>query len=85
MSEIEFRQRWREELEAVAYGRTLVFELTIGRWHLYFPSEERWAQIAPEWAKPRWAEYHEAAAAWCKARRFPMTVVDDAHMSEESP
>ncbi|MFO1402813.1 MAG: hypothetical protein U1F11_10625 [Steroidobacteraceae bacterium] len=50
MSSIEFRMRWREELEAIAYGRKLVFEMTIAGFQVYFPSEQRWREVAPSGA-----------------------------------
>lgn len=84
MSSIEFRMRWREELEAIAYGRKLVFEMTIAGFQVYFPSEQRWREVAPEWARPRWREYHDACMAWCRTQRIPLTLVDDAHVGDEA-
>lgn len=86
MSEIRFVPRWREELEAIGHGRKLVFELIreLARFHLYFPTESRWQKVAPEWARERWAEYHAACTAWCEAEKARLSVVDDAHVSDEA-
>jgi len=84
MSDLRFVPRWREELEVIGHGRKLVFELIleIGHFHLYFPTETRWAKVAPDWARGRWAEYHTACTTWCEAQKARLSVVDDAHVSD---
>ncbi|MFN8581645.1 MAG: hypothetical protein U0163_11805 [Gemmatimonadaceae bacterium] len=76
--------RWREELEAIAHGHKLVFEMTIAGFHVYFPSEGRWNEVVPTWAQPRWEEYRDACVAWCQQQRIPISFVDDANVSVES-
>lgn len=85
MSDITFAARWREELVATTAQGALVFEFTMGRPHVYFPSEARWAALAPPWARARWSEFHAACHRWCAEQRVPFSVVDDAHVSEETP
>ena len=84
MSDLRFVPRWREELEVIGHGRKLVFELIleIGHFHLYFPTETRWAKVAPDWARGRGAEYHTACTTWCEAQKARLSVVDDAHVSD---
>jgi len=57
MHNIEFRQRWREELEAISPEGKLIFELTIAGRHVYFPDQDRWLACVPEWAKDKWQLY----------------------------
>ena len=83
MSNIEFRARWREELEAISAEGKLVFEFTVGQKHVYFPDQARWLALAPEWAKDRWAVYLEACRTWCGKERIPISIVGDAHFQEE--
>ena len=83
MSEIIFKQRWKEELEAISDERKLVFELTLGTLHVYFPSEVRWLAIVPAWAKEKWQLYLEACTDWCKQNKIPISVVEDAYVYEE--
>lgn len=83
MSGIEFRPRWREELEAISPEGKLIFELTMGQMHVYFPDEARWQALAPEWAQGQWSRYVEACQSWCASNGIPLSIVPDAHFSEE--
>ena len=80
---IEFKPRWREELVAKSARGTLVFELTMGTLHVYFPNEARWSEVTPQWARGLWNEYKDACQAWCTGERIPITLTGDAHVSEE--
>ena len=83
MAEIRFTPRWREELVATSEKGTLIFELTMGKYHVYFPDKTRWLAAAPEWAKTKWEKYFEACSQWCTQNKIPMTVVGDTHIYEE--
>lgn len=83
MHNIEFRARWREELVASSPEGKLVFELTMGRLHVYFPEEVRWRALAPQWAKDKWQVYVDACREWCHKEKIPISIVSDAHFSEE--
>lgn len=83
MSHISFEPRWREELVASGGEASLVFELTMGSLHVYFPDKEKWQKSVPAWATDRWDEYHNACINWCKANRIPLSVVEDALVYEE--
>lgn len=84
MTDIAFRPRWREELEANAPAGRLVFELTMGQRHVYFPDRTRWSQLAPAWAAHRWQEYATACEAWCRAQRIPFSFAGDANFYQEA-
>lgn len=84
MSEISFKPRWREELVASSADGALVFEMTFGQYHVYFPTQARWETQVPDWARPRWSEYHDACQRWCAEQRIPFTLVDDAHVTQDS-
>lgn len=83
MEPIRFSIRWKEELEAITSQGKLIFEFTMGKEHVYFPDEARWKASAPEWAKDKWAFYLESCERWCQERRYPISVVPDAHFYEE--
>ena len=84
MAQIEFKPRWREELEAISSEGKLVFEFTIGRFHVYFPDQQRWLALPPPaWARDHWQTYHDACQRWCQQNRFPMTLEADANFYEE--
>jgi hypothetical protein len=82
MNEIIFKQRWREELEAISNEGKLVFELTIGQFHVYFPDEARWLATVPAWAKEKWPVYLAACTNWCKQNKIPISIVEDANVYE---
>ena len=83
MSDIVFRDRWKQVLEAKSDEGTLIFELTMGVDHVYFPDETRWQAMVPAWAKGQQARYLAACQVWCVANRIPITVTGDAHVFEE--
>ncbi len=80
---IDFAPRWREELVAKTEAGTLIFELTMRKLHVYFPSEERWLKAVPDWAKDQWKDFFEECSKWCRSNNMPITVVDDALVYEE--
>ncbi len=83
MSAISFNPRWKEELVAGSRDGVLIFEITMGTLHVYFPDSTRWQATAPEWAKAKWEIYSEACSAWCKQNKIPITFTDNAFMYEE--
>jgi hypothetical protein len=83
MLNIDFTHRWREELVAKSEAGTLIFEVTMGSYHVYFPTEETWLKSTPEWAKPQWNDFYEACHAWCRSNHIPITVVENALVYEE--
>jgi hypothetical protein len=83
MATIEFTPRWREELVATSSEGILIFELTMGKYHVYFPSENKWLESVSEWAKDQWQAYFDGCSQWCSRNNIPMTVVDNALVYEE--
>lgn len=83
MSRISFSPRWREELVASSAEGTLVFELTMGTYHVYFPDEEGWAKQVPQWAKDKWKQYFDECSNWCVINNIPISIVDQALVYEE--
>lgn len=83
MLKIDFTPRWKEELVAKTEQGTLVFELTMGKYHVYFPTEETWLKCTPEWAKDKWKDFFEACDKWCRHNTIPITVIERAFVYEE--
>jgi hypothetical protein len=83
MQEIKFNPRWKEELVATSQEGVLIFEITMGKLHVYFPDETRWKNQVPEWAKMKWKIYLDACEKWCLVNTIPMDIVPDAHVYEE--
>ena len=50
---ISFTPRWREELLAASKEGKLIFELTIGTYHAYFPDQATWKKPVLYWAKDK--------------------------------
>ncbi len=84
MKGITFRLRWREELEAIADDKKLIFECTMGTLHVYFPSKQCWKANTPTWAKEKWDIYLEACSDWCRNNKIPISIVDNAVVYEEA-
>ncbi len=80
---ISFAPRWREELVATSGEGVLIFELTMGKLHVYFPDKNRWEATVPAWAKEQWAVYKTACEDWCRANSIPITIADNALVYEE--
>lgn len=83
MSMIHFNPRWREELVATSENGILIFELTMGTYHVYFPTEAKWRESVPEWAKSQWELYLNQCQQWCVQNNIPLTVVENALVYEE--
>jgi hypothetical protein len=83
MPGIKFSPRWREELVATSEEGTLVFELTMGTYHVYFPSKTIWKNSVPGWALPQWETYFEACKEWCERNNIPMSIVENGLVYEE--
>ncbi len=84
MKNIIFSARWREELDAISDEGVLTFELTMGRYQVYFPTQSRWLTQVPDWAKDQWEDYKNACVQWCQKEKIPIVFVDDAHVSFET-
>ena len=83
MLKIEFTPRWREELVATCDEGILIFELTMGKNHVYFPSESRWETSVPHWAKDKWKVFLDECNRWCSGNGIPISIVDNALVYEE--
>jgi hypothetical protein len=83
MLKIEFTPRWREELVATSNEGVLIFELTMGQNHVYFPDKAKWIESVPEWAKDKWQDYVDACSQWCSGNGIPISIVDNALVYEE--
>ncbi len=83
MLKIEFTPRWREELVATCEEGVLIFELTMGKNHVYFPSESTWINSVPHWAKEKWKIFQKACTEWCSRNCIPISIVDNALVYEE--
>lgn len=80
---IRFTARWREELVATSEEGRLIFELTMGTYHVYFPDEETWKKSVPDWAKDKWELYEQECSRWCQQQHIPISIVYNALVYEE--
>jgi len=79
---IHFEPRWKEELVATSKDGVLIFEMTFGVYHVYFPTAERWALLVPAWAQSQWSVFRDACSQWCTQNRIPMSIEDNAYVYE---
>lgn len=74
----QFQPKWREELVCSCRLGSFSLEMTMGSaQEVYLPTAEVWAQKAPAWARPLWAQLHDQLVSWCSSR-VPLHVVDNA-------
>ena len=83
MPDIKFNPRWKEELVATSDEGILIFEITMGVLHVYFPDQKKWEAAAPDWAKNKWRIYMDSCTNWCKNNGIPISIVDNAYVYEE--
>ena len=83
MASIKFNTRWKEELVATSKEGSLVFEFTMGKFNVYFPTQDAWQTSAPEWAKQKWTIYLVECKKWCAENNIPITIVDDGIVYED--
>ncbi len=83
MNIIRFSPRWKEELVATSDEGKLVFELTMGKYHVYFPDKTLWQASVPGWAIDKWELYHEQCSRWCNQNNIPFTVAHNTFVYEE--
>ena len=73
----EFEMKWKEDLYCKAKEGTLIFEITMGVYHVYFPTESKWNKDAPEWARHQYANVLTELRAWCEEKNIPLSLVDN--------
>jgi hypothetical protein len=83
MANITFLPRWKEELVVTSEEGILIFELTMGKLHVYFPDQQRWSGQVPSWAKDKWEIYLTACREWCQQNKIPISIVGNAYVFEE--
>ena len=76
--EIRYEAKWKEELHGFAGDHHFVVELTMGRLHTYFPTEENWQKNAPPALTDSWKDAKTAAEEWSQANFAAFDVVPDA-------
>lgn len=73
-----FQSRWKEELVCTAPEGSFVLTLTMGVLTAHLPTEEAWADKAPEWAKGLWPDLREELSAWCRTAGADLLIDADA-------
>ena len=71
---IEFQPRWKEMLDGKLGEKKFTVELSMGRLHTYFPTQEIWKREAPEWAAGLWDTAQEQARIWCEENKIPFDI-----------
>jgi len=79
---VSFAARWKEELVCTLPGGALVVEMTMGTWHVYFPTLEKWNTDAPAWARDQYETIVHEPRSWCAREGIALTVDDGAWVYE---
>ncbi len=83
MTIIHFQPRWKEELVASSKDGVLIFELTMGKYHVYFPDQKLWASSVPAWAQDKWNLYYTECCKWCSQNHIPISITERGFVYEE--
>lgn len=82
---IRYRPRWKEMLDGFYGEHQFTVELTMGVYHVYFPTEATWNRTAPDWARGLWKQARDEAEAWSLAQPYPFDVDSTAWVDFKSP
>ena len=78
----DFRSRWKEELVCSCERGTFVLVFAMGKPTVYLPSEQRWAEVGPAWAKEEWANLRDQLRAWCDPGSVELMIDDESELYE---
>lgn len=62
-----FHPEWKERMIVTGPGGSFVLDFPMGVPTIVLPSEARWAEVGPRWARGQWQELRDQLAAWCRA------------------
>ena len=74
---IYYHAAWRETLIGSFEEHHFHAELTMGKLQVYFPSEQKWNKISPEWAAGLWEYAVNGARVWCEKEKIPFSIDDN--------
>ncbi len=74
---IYYHAAWRETLIGTYEEHHFHVELTMGKLHVYFPSEQKWIKTSPEWAADLWKDAVDTARKWCEKEKIPFSIDDN--------
>ncbi len=57
-----------------------ILEYSMGVETAYFPTQSKWESDAPDWAKDSWYLIRDELTQWCKEKRIPLRIQDDAYV-----
>lgn len=80
---IRYEPRWKEMLDGFYGKHKFVVELTMGRLHVYFPTEATWKQTAPDWAKDLWDQAQREASEWSREQGIRFDIDETAWVEFE--
>ena len=58
--------RWKEMMVVTGPGGSFTLDFWMGIPTVDLPTEEKWAEKAPEWARPYWHELKAELEDWCR-------------------
>ena len=70
---IQYRAKWKELLVGLIGNHSFSVEMTMGTLHVYFPTEEKWNESAPQWAIGQYGIAREEVINWCSKEEIPVT------------
>lgn len=70
----KFQPRWKEELTCRLEDKEFVLEFPMGVPTVYFPTEDKWSEVSPQWALGHWSVLLSQLRLWCSANDVKFVV-----------
>lgn len=80
MATFSFHPQWKEELVCTGPGGTFILELPMGKLTAILPTEEKWRECSPLWARGLWPVLRDELECWCKANKARFVVDESARV-----
>ena len=78
-----FSPRWKEELVCSSPAGSFVIEMTMGVISVYCPTERKWKDEAPAWAKNYWGVFKDQLEKWCTDSKIPLYIDEAAWVAND--
>ena len=69
-----FAPRWKEEIVVSCAAGSFVLPFWMGNPTVELPSQDRWPQVAPDWARDHWESLYRALALWCAGNNAALEI-----------
>ena len=77
-SVFQFSPRWKEMMIVTGPGGHFTLDFSMGIPTISLPPEERWRDVAPDWAADLWPELKAELEDWCRDNNTKLAIDEKA-------